>query len=63
MEKAKRISRGLFILWIVFYFIFSTGSSIYVSYQEVVNGTDPTAFGSSFQLFTLGSIAFLSFLY
>lgn len=56
MEKNQRIARRLFVLWVVCYFIFSIASSLYVSYQQVINGIDPTVFLSDFQLISFGTI-------
>ena len=53
-DKNKKISKGLLVRWIVCYVIFSIGSSIYISYQQVINGNDPTVFVSELHWFTLG---------
>ena len=59
MEIDRKKAIRLFIFWVVCYFVFSIGSSVYASYQEVIVGTDPTVFGGGFQLFTFGIITCL----
>ena len=54
MDKNKQTSICLFKLWLISFFTFSISSGIYVSYQQVIVGVDPTAFLSPFQLLTLG---------
>jgi len=49
-NKLARRTRNLFGLWCVLYALFEVASSIYVSYQQTVNGINPTLFLSSFQL-------------
>jgi hypothetical protein len=39
------------------YVIFDIVSSIYVSYQQAVNGIDPTAYPSGYQLISFAAIA------
>ena len=54
----KKNPKVLFVLWCAAYAVFSTGSSVYTSYQEAVNGIDCTQFGGGFQLFTLCAVLF-----
>ena len=56
MEKTRKIARNLFVLWVTCLLIFSSGSSVYMSYQQTRVGYDSTAFLSGFQLFTFGVI-------
>lgn len=56
MEKYKKITMCLLKLWIICFLAFSIGSSIYISYQQVIVGSDPTIFVSELHLFTLGIV-------
>ena len=56
MEKRKRISICLLKLWIACFVILSICSSIYVSYQHVIVGVDPTIFVSGYHWVILGII-------
>lgn len=57
MKKAKNPKKYL-ILWCMAYVVFSIASSVYVSYQEVINGIDCTQFGGPYQLITLCFVLF-----
>lgn len=49
----------MFGIWCALYILFDVSSSIYVSYQQAINGIDPTEFLSVFQLTTLGVVSLL----
>ena len=53
MEKKKRKAINLLKLWIACVILYSIGTSIYVSYQQVINGNDPAIFVSGYHWFTL----------
>ena len=53
MEKTKRKAINMFKLWSACVIVYSVGSSIYVSYQQVIVGNDPTIFVSGYHWFTL----------
>lgn len=54
MEKRKKISILLFKLWAACLIIFSAGTSIYLSYQEVIVGEKPTILGGGYHIFVIG---------
>ena len=54
MDKRDRLPYKLLIIWLVFVFIYSIGSSVYVSYQQVFVGNDPTVFVSGYHWVTFG---------
>lgn len=59
MNENKSLARKtkiLFGCWCALYAIFDTASSIYISFQQVIKGNDPTSILSSFQLATLAII-------
>ena len=55
MDK-QRIAKLLLILWIICFITLSIGTSIYISYQHVIIGRDPTVFVSGLHWFILGII-------
>ena len=58
MEKKKRKAINLLKLWIACVILYSIGTSIYVSYQQVIVGNDPTIFVSGYHWFTLCVLVF-----
>lgn len=61
MAIHKKNPKIMFGLWCTAYIVFSISSSVYMSYQEVINGIDCTVLGGEFQLTTL-LIVLLGFL-
>ena len=64
-NRLARKAKFLFVIWCALYGLFGAGSRIYVSYQQAINGIDPTAFLSPFQLASWGivSLVFLPSLF
>ena len=65
MDIIKKRAIRLLKFWIACVLMYSVGSSIYVSYQQVIMENDPTIFVSAYHWFTLCVIAlfFLPLLY
>lgn len=65
MDKTKKLAITLLKLWIACVLIYSVGSSVYISYQQVFVGNDPTVFVSGYHWVTFGVyvLFFLPMLY
>ena len=53
MDKIKRKAVNMLKLWMACVIMYSIGTSIYVSYQKVIIGNNPTIFVSEYHWFTL----------
>ena len=58
MDKRERLPKRLLIFWIACVLAYSVGSSIYISYQQVFVGYDPTVFVSGYHWVTFGVLLF-----
>lgn len=56
MDKTNRLVITLLKLWIACILEYSVGSSIYISYQQVLIGNDPTIFVSGYHWVTFGVV-------
>ena len=57
MKSPKELAINLLKLWIACVLVYSVGSSIYISYQQVIVGNDPTVFVSGYHWISFGLMA------